>query len=73
MHTKITFEDQGQDFLTWTINDDGDIIACEPFQFSIWSKWTVSNHTFRIGGHVHLFQGEELLTIKYPIANIETV
>src|SRR5690606_19801034 len=41
---KITFEDKGQDFLTWVINSDGSVVDCRPFQFSIWPKVIVTNY-----------------------------
>lgn len=74
--TKITFEDHGQDFLTWTIDKRGIIIDCQPFQFSIWKKWIVINSDFKVGGFVEIKKGFfgdkiETMTIKYPIQKIE--
>ena len=47
-HTKIRFEDHGQDFLEWVIEDLGGglgkVIECSPFQNSIWSKMYVLNY-----------------------------
>lgn len=33
---KIHFEDNGQDFLWWTLNKEGLVVDCGPFQKSIW-------------------------------------
>lgn len=33
---KLHFEDKGQDFLWWKINEDGDVVDCGPFQASVW-------------------------------------
>lgn len=71
MITIITFEDHGQDFLTWHIDEDGRIVDCKPFQFSVWSKWTVTNKGFEVGGFVQCKKASERLTIKYPIENIQ--
>ena len=71
---KIIFEDHGQDFLEFTVqNSTGRIIDCKPFQFSIWSKYKVTNtKTLFKGGQVelsHLIDGTTL-TIKYTIEEI---
>lgn len=71
MITRITFKDEGQDFLVWDINEDGVIVECKPFQFSHWSKWNVMNKRFNIGSFVHLRKINETMTIKYPIEKIE--
>lgn len=79
MNTIVTFEDHGQDFLTWTIDPEGNIIDCQPFQFSIWSKFRVTNEgRFEVGGYVHCTdlndvdnENGDCFTIKYRIENIQ--
>ena len=78
MKTKITFEDHGQDFLEWTVDKDGNLLACTPFQYAVWEKFRILNKRFRIGGLVRIEKkqpsqpGEmETITIKYPIIQIE--
>lgn len=34
---KIHFQDNGQDFLEWHINENGTVINAEPFQSEIWT------------------------------------
>lgn len=78
MRTVITFEDHDQDFLKWTIDEAGNILECEPFQYVIWEKFRVLNKRFRVGGLItiekknpaHPDEMEEI-TIKYPIEQIE--
>lgn len=71
-HTKITFQDQGQDFLEWTIDLKGKIIKCTPFQFGIWRKFKVMNETFEVNGFVTVKASyNETITIKYPIEKVE--
>lgn len=73
-NTVIHFEDEGQDFLKWTIDPKGKLIGCEPFQFSIWSKYLVTNKRFKVGGFVHTIGTDwKPLTIKYPIEKVEKV
>ena len=35
-YTKIFFEDNGQDFLYWIIDDQGRVVSAGPFQNEIW-------------------------------------
>lgn len=37
----IFFEDQGQDFLEWDINDDNEVIDSRPFQRRVWVGFKV--------------------------------
>lgn len=32
----LVFEDQGQDFLEWDIDDEDKVVACRPFQGFAW-------------------------------------
>lgn len=67
----ITFEDHGQDFLTFKVKNDGTIVDVQPFQFSIWSKYRVENiKELSINGFVKLVNKSGRLTIKYPIISI---
>ncbi|KAL5901793.1 hypothetical protein ACKVV1_011496 [Pyricularia oryzae] len=36
MSITIEFEDLGQDFLVWTLNENGVVIECKPFQAWLW-------------------------------------
>lgn len=75
MYTKITFEDHGQDFLEWMIDDKGKVVDCQPFQASIWTKCYVMNtHKLRVGGPVVIFAiTGDLLTMNYPVEKLETL
>ncbi len=39
----ITFEDRGQDFLEWDIDENGVVVDVRPFQAGIWKGKLVSN------------------------------
>lgn len=39
----ITFEDRGQDFLEWDIDEDGVVVDSRPFQAGIWRGTFVSD------------------------------
>lgn len=67
----IRFEDHMQDFLAWEVLEDGTITDSLPFQFSIWSKWTITNfNELKVGGYVEIKKDDKEMTIKYPIEEI---
>jgi hypothetical protein len=66
----VTFEDHGQDFLTWHIKDRH-VVGCEPFQADLWVGLEITTLPMvglRMG--VRLSNGVESF-IKYPIKNVE--
>lgn len=70
----IHFEDQGQDFLTWQLNNQGVVIDSLPFQSSIWCGIKVLEHPrLQLGGIVHFLRPGEssVKTIRYPIRALE--
>lgn len=71
----IEFEDGGQDFLQWDIDEKtGKILDCRPFQASIWMRNKVVNYqNLQPGMNIvitspYTESGE--MVIKYPISNI---
>ncbi len=70
--TIIHFEDHGQDFLQWTIDETGKVVNCWPFQASIWCQYYVIDVALlKIGDLVPIIKDKEQITIKYPIEKIE--
>lgn len=70
--TTIHFEDHGQDFLKWVINEKGHIVECTPAQGMIWTRWVVTDKKFKKGQRVNIINGTAKLQIKYPIEKVET-
>lgn len=70
--TVIKFQDFGQDFLEWTINEKGDIIDCTPFQYGVWSRYRVINKSeLKPDTHVKIMDAKQnVITIKYPIVRV---
>lgn len=71
-YTTIEFEDQGQDFLRWHVEEKtGKAFDCEPCQKFMWVGVTVALEKLKIGGKV-LFTRDLVTakTIKYPIKSI---
>lgn len=66
---KITFEDEGQDFLVWIIDEDGYVLDSQPFQRSIWvGKFTIPDFVQK-GDLLPIWLDEET-HIKHPIKKI---
>jgi hypothetical protein len=71
---RITFEDHGQDFLTWQLDNNGIVVASEPFQSWVWSGVKVLHpDRLRAGSTLAYKRGpkKRFSTIRYPIASIE--
>lgn len=58
MKTKITLEDNGQDFLEFTCDENGIIVETKPFQGSIWN-----------GANIPLDSPELIVGEECPIHN----
>ena len=50
----VVFEDDGQDFLEWDINDKGEVVDCRPFQGDIWIGTIVHNQDIKPGDHLDI-------------------
>lgn len=73
---KIHFEDNGQDFLWWTLDVEGNVIDCGPFQYSIW----VGSHVFwndKIKPGTYLYfrnkNSSNVLQLKHMVIAIENL
>ncbi len=71
---RIYFEDHGQDFLSWTVNEQGIVVECEPFQSWLWVGARVlgANHLCR--GDVVDFMhkgGEPVKTLNYRVERVQ--
>jgi hypothetical protein len=69
---KIHFEDRGQDFLWWTIDEENNVVDCGPFQSSVWVGCWVVDSSIMIGEKPRfLTQSDEPMTLNYAIEKIE--
>ncbi len=68
----IYFEDHGQDFLEWDIDDEGFVVDCRPAQSDIWNGHHVLNHSSLKKGDKVLRDHEDGTTdeIKYPLEKV---
>lgn len=58
---KIDFEDKGQDFLTWWVDERGEIIHSYPFQGDIWCGQMLDIDSLKKGSKPLFQDGRELL------------
>lgn len=69
----IHFEDHGQDFLTWEVDQDGFVTDAQPFQSTIWGGCKVINmKELKPGGPVK-FQSRHdgrNYTLLYPVEKL---
>lgn len=71
MNTVLTFDDQGQDFLRWVLDECGIVIGCEPFQESIWNGVRVLDfQNLTEGDLVSIETKTDVRTLKYPLIGI---
>jgi len=72
MNKIIEFEDQGQDFTTWEIDENGLIVDCKPFQASVWCGGIVPNHArLRAGSRVWWAKGDLFLCMNYKCTSFK--
>lgn len=70
----ITFEDHGQDFLTWQLDNNGVVVDCLPFQASQWCGIEVAEpNALKVGECVRFRRFGEAVwrSIRYPVVAIE--
>lgn len=73
---QIHFEDHGQDFLVWTVDQSGVVTDSQPCQASVWQGCRVLRHAALAVGDCVVFRspdGKRTLSIRYPIARIDTL
>lgn len=71
---QIHFEDHGQDFLRWTVDQDGVVTESFPFQSRVWRGCRVLRHTELAIGDCVVYRtadGKRTHSIRYPIVKID--
>ena len=69
---KVTFVDDGQDFIDWYIKDRV-VIDCQPFQGRIWVGKVVTNSDFETIGKGDSLILEGLGHLKHAIESVEEI
>ena len=68
--TIIEFEDKGQDFLRWELNEEGVVIDCIPFQGSIWCGKYVFQHEYLYAGHKVFITDVPVTKLNQPLTEM---
>lgn len=70
---EIRFEDLGQDFTWWKVDEQGNVVDCGPFQYKTWVGGQVLNVTeLREDGKVE-YQSQRLdypIEMRYRVARL---
>lgn len=71
----IRLEDRGQDFTYWTIDRDGVVVDCGPFQGWLWNGTRILNRNIRRGDILTILPkgAAEPTTLLYPVVSIDRV
>lgn len=73
MTTIIEFEDNGQDFLEWTLDEDQKVIECTPFQFWAWGGSKVLNTKISPGCELEIETTfGEYMVLKHQVKAVHT-
>lgn len=70
----VHFEDEGQDFLEWDI-ENGEVVACRPFQDWLWKGTKVHNTEIRPGDILTITPRnwpEDSTTMVHPVERVTT-
>lgn len=73
-YTKIFFEDNGQDFLYWIIDDQGRVVSAGPFQNAFWKDNMVDLDSLEPGKPLFFtfkLNGESL-ELKHKVEKVVT-
>jgi hypothetical protein len=69
----IYFVDDGQDFLQWDINEEGEVTACRPFQGWVWVGTKVLNKNIKPGDLLKIERKGIESTLIHPVKKIKEV
>lgn len=70
-NTRIYFEDHGQDFLWWDLNEKKEVVDCGPFQASVWVGSKVTSDLEQGTQIDFISKFDDILKLNYPIQTIE--
>lgn len=67
---QITFEDHGQDFLRWKV-ENGCVVSSEPFQSNVWAGCRIVKA--ESGEKVTVNMRGRVFKVAYPVESIDEV
>ena len=70
--TNLSFDDHGQDFLHWTLDEQGVVIDCKPLQGWVWNGARVLDfQNLAEGSLVTIVHNGDVRTIRYPLVGVK--
>ena len=67
----VFFVDEGQDFLEWDINKEGEVIACRPFQSWLWVGVKVQNKDIKRGDLITYTKDGARHQLIHPVEKVK--
>ena len=69
--TEILFEDHGQDFIQWVLDENGKVLNSAPFKNWLWRDGFVALESIKLGEQLIFYKPESAaIPIKYPVVSI---
>jgi hypothetical protein len=70
----VFFEDDGQDFLEWDINDKGEVVDCRPYQGNVWIGVKVVNKDIKPGDRLEVIMPSGIhRTITHAVDKVQEI
>lgn len=68
---KVVFEDKGQDFLIWWLDERGEVLHSEPFQASVWNGTMVILSSLKVDSYLKIVSNLRLKrSLIYKVIDI---
>jgi len=67
----VFFVDDGQDFLEWDINDEGEVVDCRPFQGDIWIGTKVHNKDIKPSDYLNITRAGMRRTLIHAVEKVQ--
>ena len=65
--TVLEFEDHGQDFLRWYLDENRVVVACRPFQEAFWQGTQMTELNIGKAAVVKLIRNGKAMSLRYPV------
>ena len=67
----IIFEDDGQDFLEWDVDSNGEVIECRPFQEDVWFGTYIHDVDIQPGDYLDVtLPSGQRATLEYAVYKV---
>ena len=67
----IHFEDQGQDFTSWGVDKDGEVLSSKPWQDEMWVGTLVNLHELKLDEYPLIVSNGNFTSLNYKVIKVE--